>query len=63
MIDNLFTAAIALCVLIGGTLAIGSALAERPAPASRVVQAAFGPQQPAVIATGADTDASKPALR
>ena len=63
MIDNLFTAAIALCVLIGGTLAIGSALSERPAPAARVVQPVFGPQPPAVVAAGADADASKPALR
>lgn len=63
MIDNLFTAAIALCVLIGGTLAIGSALAERPAPATRLAQPVFGPQQPAVVAAGADADASKPALR
>jgi hypothetical protein len=63
MIDNLFTAAIALCVLIGGTLAIGSALSEGPAHAAHVAQPAFGPQQPAVIAAGADADAPRPALR
>jgi hypothetical protein len=62
MIDNLFTAAIALCVLIGGALAIGSAWSERPAmPATQTVQAAFGPQLPTAIAAG--TEASKPTLR
>jgi hypothetical protein len=63
MIDNLFTAAIALCVLIGGTLAIGSAFSDRPAPTARVVQPTFGPQHQAAVAAGAYTEASKPALR
>jgi len=63
MIDNLFTAAIALCVLIGGTLAIGSAFTDRPAVNARTEQAAFSPQHQAAIAPGADTPSSKPALR
>jgi hypothetical protein len=33
MIDTLFTAALAFCVLIGGTLAIGSALRDSAKPA------------------------------
>ena len=34
MIDNLFTAALALALLVGGTVAIASTLAEGSAPAS-----------------------------
>ena len=33
MIDRLFTAALAFCLLAGGTAAIGSAWFEAPAPA------------------------------
>jgi hypothetical protein len=63
MIDNLFTAAIALCVLIGGTLAIGSAFADRPAQSARGVQAGFAAQHQAAVAAGTEPDAAKPALR
>ena len=37
MIDRLFTAALAFCLLAGGTVAIGSAWFESPAPAAATV--------------------------
>jgi hypothetical protein len=38
MIDNLFNAALAVCLLVGSSLALGSALQERP-PGARILQA------------------------
>jgi len=38
MIDRLFTAALAFCLLAGGTAAIGSAWFDSPAPAARAAQ-------------------------
>lgn len=57
MIDRLFTAALAFVLLAGGTVAIGSALFESPAPAAPVV----AKQLPAVEITVnrvAQTDAA-----
>jgi len=37
MFDRVFSAALAFCVLAGGTLAVGSALFEQPQPQASVV--------------------------
>jgi len=37
MFDRVFSAALAFCVLAGGTLAVGSALFEQPKAEARVV--------------------------
>jgi hypothetical protein len=37
MFDRVFSAALAFCVLAGGTLAVGSALFEQPKPEARIV--------------------------
>jgi hypothetical protein len=37
MFDRVFSAALAFCVLAGGTLAVGSALFEQPKAESRIV--------------------------
>jgi hypothetical protein len=69
MIDDLFSAAIALCVLVGGTLAIGTAWSEdSAAPAAHMAQPASDLAHATVIATAATTsttatDLAKPALR
>ena len=59
MIDNLFTAALALTLLVGGTVAIGSTLQETPRPNACATQAQAPVQQQAA----AQTDALKPTLR
>jgi hypothetical protein len=37
MFDRVFSAALAFCVLAGGTLAVGSALFEQPKAQARIV--------------------------
>lgn len=37
MFDRVFSAALAFCVLAGGTLAVGSALFEQPKTEARIV--------------------------
>ena len=37
MFDRVFSAALAFCVLAGGTLAVGSALFEQPKAEARIV--------------------------
>jgi hypothetical protein len=37
MFDRIFSAALAFCVLAGGTLAVGSALLEQPTVQAKVV--------------------------
>ena len=37
MFDRIFSAALAFCVLAGGTLAVGTAMFEQPEPALQVV--------------------------
>ena len=37
MFDRVFSAALAFCVLAGGTLAVGSALFEQPQAEARIV--------------------------
>ena len=59
MIDNLFTAALAITLLVGGTVAIGSALQETPRPSARPAQALAPVQQQAA----AQADALKSTLR
>jgi hypothetical protein len=38
MFDRIFSAALAFCVLAGGTLAVGTAMLEQHQPEQRVVQ-------------------------
>ena len=38
MFDRIFSAALAFCVLAGGTLAVGTAMLEQHEPALQVVQ-------------------------
>lgn len=38
MFDRIFSAALAFCVLAGGTLAVGTAMLEQHLPEQRVVQ-------------------------
>jgi hypothetical protein len=59
MIDNLFTAALALTLLVGGTVAIGSTLHEAPRPNACATQAQAQLQHQAA----AQADALKPTLR
>ena len=63
MIDSLFSAALAFCILVGGTLAITSAVLEQgPSPAKAV--AASKPATPAtLVAATHAAEASKPTLR
>ena len=60
MIDSLFSAALTFCILVGGTLAIGSALLDQgPSPAKAVAAA-----KPAtLVAATHATEPSKPTLR
>ena len=50
MIDSIFSAALTFCILVGGTIAIVSALRDE-APAAPVVQQASKQVQPATGAT------------
>lgn len=59
MIDNLFTAALALTLLVGGTVAIGSTLHETPRPNACTTQAQALVQHQAA----AQAEAVKPTLR
>ena len=71
MIDRLFTAALAFCILAGGTAAIGSALFGLDSPALRQQQAAagtviqlprveiVGKRVPATEVARAETDAAR----
>ena len=72
MIDSLFSAALAFCLLIGGTIAIGTALQERGLPSNHAARATQVQQREAatlsrtkpatLVAT--DNEASQPtALR
>lgn len=54
MFDRIFSAALAFCVLAGGTLAVGTAMLERPQSDQRVVQL------PRVEVTGKRAQAAAP---
>jgi hypothetical protein len=59
MIDNLFTAALALTLLVGGTVAIGSTLQETPRSNACATRA----QAQVHALTTAQVEALKPTLR
>ena len=65
MIDSLFSAALTFCILVGGTVAIGSAMLDHT-PAAPVVQQAIKPPAASasrMVATSQNLEASRSALR
>ena len=59
MIDRIFGALLIVCLLAGGTVAIGSALIEDPAPAQPVATATL----PTVTVTGKREPVDTPVAR
>ena len=59
MIDRIFGALLIVCLLAGGTVAIGSALVEEPAPAQPVLTATL----PTVTVTGKRGTVDTPVAR
>ena len=63
MIDSLFSAALAFCILVGGTLAIGSAMLEPGQPQAKMARQVQSQPASRLVAATRAPEASQPTLR